>query len=469
MSDYTAFLASKVPILKPSGLARIPTLPAFLKSFQRDITAWALRQGRAAIFAGTGLGKTGIQLAWARAVSDHEKRPVLILTPLAVAQQTVAEAEKFAIQGVRYAANKDGSRSDIVVTNYDRVHLFDPADFAGVVLDESSIIKHNDSKTRADLIDRFSDTPWRLCCTATPAPNDYTELGNHAEFLGIMREKEMLAMYFVHDGSIRASGGDTAANGEGWRLKRHARGDFWQWLASWAVVVRDPNEIGYDEPDYALPPLIEQQITVKVPYAPNETTLFPIAARTLSERIGTRRSSLRERVAAAAQLAKRAPGPWLIWCNLNAEGNALENAIPGAIQVTGSEHRDAKTEKLLRFARGEISTLISKPGIAGFGMNFQVCHKMIFVGLNDSFEQLYQAKRRCWRFGQKMPVEVYLIASELEGAVLANLERKESHYEAMLSEMAQPMRDLIVNNLRNRPASRTQLTAHRPMEVPAWL
>lgn len=466
-ADYAAFLANKAPRAIACGMSESFMLPAALKPFQRDIAAWALRQGRSAIFAGTGLGKTAMQLCWARAVADYAGGRILILTPLAVAQQTVAEAEKFAVPSVAYAADQNAAASDIVVTNYDRLHHFDPTAFVGVVLDESSIIKSHDGKTRAALIDAFRNTPWRLCCTATPAPNDYVELGNHAEFLGVMTEKEMLARFFVHDGKVRAPGAEGI---DGWRLKRHAERDFWRWLASWAVVVGDPNEIGYTEPDYRLPPLVQRQINVKIPYVSTADALFPLEARTLSERLGARRSSIRERVAAAAQIVNAQPDrPWLVWCHLNAEGEALRRAIPGAVEVAGYEDRDTKAQKLLGFARGEIRILISKPSLAGFGLNFQVCADMVFVGLSDSFEQLFQAKRRCWRFGQSRPVNVYLIASELEGAVLANLERKEAEFAAMTEAMSGHTRDLMKGQLRPMPTTRNAGAADGGMEVPIWL
>lgn len=466
-TEYGAFLARKTAVVPPTGMRSVPPLPAALKPFQRDIATWALRQGRAAIFAGTGLGKTAVQLSWARAVADRERGRILILTPLAVAQQTVAEAQKFRIAGVAYAAEQAEIATDIVVTNYDRLHRFDPAGFVGIVLDESSLLKHHDAKSRALLIGAFGATRWRLCCTATPAPNDYIELGGHAEFLGVMTEKEMLARFFVHDGKVRAVGAEGV---DGWRLKRHATRDFWRWLSSWAVVVNDPNEIGYDEPEYRLPPLVQRQITVKISYAATADFLFPLEARALSDRLGVRRSSIRERVAAAAEIVNARPDrPWLIWCNLNSEGEALRKAIPGSIEVAGHEDRDTKAEKLLAFARGEFRVLVSKPSIAGWGLNLQICSDMVFVGLNDSFEQLYQAKRRCWRFGQRSPVNVYLIASELEGAVLANLEHKEAAFATMSAAMTDHTRDRVREQLRMEQTERSAGVPAQAMEIPSWL
>lgn len=448
--DYESFLAEKSPVDPPSGLADITValdrLPAAMKPFQRDITGWALRRGRAALFEGTGLGKTVQQLAWGAEVAAQEQGPVLLLTPLAVAQQTLAEADKFGIPKVNYAGSRASMKEGITVTNYDRLHHFHPDEFAAVILDESSIIKSHDGATRAALIDAFKDTPWRLACSATPAPNDYVELGNHAEFLGVMTEKEMLSMFFVHDGSVRANGSSE------WRLKRHAKSDFWRWLASWAVVIRHPRDLGYDDPGYDLPPLHRQQITVTVPYAPTGGLLFPMEARTMRERLTARRDSLADRINAAAQIVNGAPDrQWLIWCNLNAEADELVAAIPDSVQVRGSDTTSAKTRNLMDFARGHLRVLVTKPSIAGYGLNFQRCADMVFVGLNDSFEQLFQAVRRCWRFGQTRPVNVYLIASELEGAVVANLEKKEREFEAMGAAMAEHMRDLSRVALSVRP------------------
>lgn len=469
MNDYAAFLAAKAALDPPSGLSVVPSLPWVLRPFQRAVTEWALRRGRAAMFEGTGLGKTLQQLSWARTVADHEGAAVLLLTPLAVAEQTVAEAAKFGIPGVAYAADRSRVRSDIVVTNYERFDKFDIGQFCGVVLDESGIIKSQDGKTRIELTDACRDTPWRLCCSATPAPNDYTELGQHAEFLGVMTAKEMLSMFFVHDGGIRA---EASAGVDGWRLKRHAEADFWRWLASWAVAIRHPADLGFDEPDYDLPALRYHQITVPTDAQPVAGMLFPTEARTLSERIAARRVSLDRRVAAAVNIVRENAGdPWLIWCGLNAEADAIERALAplGALQVAGADQVAQKVDRLLGFKDGRPPILISKPSIAGHGMNWQHCRRMIFVGLNDSFEQLFQAVRRCWRFGQTGPVDVYLIASELEGAVVANLRRKEADYEAMLGAMAAHMRDLMRENVRGGRLAVSSYTPTKRMELPAWM
>jgi hypothetical protein len=465
MSAYLTFLDQKVRMAPAVGFDPVDSLmPAAIKPFQRDIVTWACRRGRAAVFAGTGLGKTIQELTWAQQVTEHTGGRVLLFTPLAVAEQTVAEAAKFGIDGVAYAKDEASISTPIVVTNYDRRQHFDPADFAGVVLDESGIIKDHDSRTRNDLTEACRDVPYLLCGSATPAPNDWTELGQHAEFLNVMSAKEMLAMFFVHDGAVRANAE------EEWRLKRHAAADFWRWVASWSVMIRHPRDLGYDEPGYDLPPLDMRQVTVKASMAPAGGMLFPMQANTMQERLAARRDSIAERVAEAARLVAEAPDePWLIWCNLNAEADALVKAIPGAVNVQGSDAPELKSKRLLGFARGEPRIMVSKPSIAGRGMNWQHCSRMIFVGLNDSFEQLFQAVRRCWRFGQSKPVTAYLIASDMEGAVVANLRAKEAKYEAMAEAMVEHMRDLSTAAVRGGRVSASTYSPTQTMEVPAWL
>lgn len=474
---YSKFLASKAVRATQRGLLDIPFLPGALRPFQRDIVVWALRLGRAAIFAGTGLGKTIAQLSFSQAIADHVGRPIIILTPLAVAQQTVREAAKFGIESVAYAHDQSEASSAIVVTNYDRIEKFDLSQFCGIVLDESSIIKSHESATRRLLIELCQDIPFRLCCTATPAPNDYVELGNHAEFLGVLSQKEMLATWFVHDGSIRATNADNhgAKPIADWRLKRHAAKDFWRWVSSWAVMIRHPRDLGYEEEGYDLPPLIKCQVTVPVEYKPSVESglLFPMEACTLSERIGARRDSIDVRVRKGVQIIDSNPDsePWLIWCALNKEQEALERAFRDrAFSVYGSLDADEKARRIMGWIGGERQILLSKVSICGFGLNFQNCSRVIFIGLNDSFEQLFQAIRRCWRFGQTKPVTVYMIAAETEGAVVANLEAKERDAERMADAMAEHMRDLTARALHGHglriPASRSHTMK---MEIPAWI
>ena len=467
--DYETFLASKSPAAPPSGLSVVPPLPECLKPFQAAIVRWSLRRGRAALFEGTGLGKTVQQLSWAHIVVMVTDGRVLVLCPLAVAEQTVQEAIKFGIPSVGYARDQsEVGDLRIVVTNYERFHLFDITRFAGIVLDESGIIKSHDGATRMMLTEACANVPWKLCCTATPAPNDYTELGQHAEFLGVMTAKEMLSMFFVHDGSMRAN--DATQGTDGWRLKRHATKAFWRWLASWSVMARHPSDLGFDDAEYDLPPLELEQVTVAAEYKPTAGMLFPMEARTLGERIGVRKESAADRVRAAVEIVMREPNePWLIWANLNSEADAIERLLPHALQVAGRHDTETKVARLLGFKTGEPLMLVSKPSLAGHGMNWQHCSRMVFIGLTDSFEQVYQAIRRCWRFGQLRPVRVWFVASELEGAVVANLRRKEAAFEAMLDAMSDHMRDLQREQILGGRVASARYNPTIPMRIPTWL
>lgn len=438
--SYSAYLSAKAIVDPSTGISVTPDLPECLFPFQRDIVAWALRRGRAAIFAGTGLGKTLMEMAWAQAVACHTGKPVLILTPLAVAPQFVTEGAKFGIVVDRAAEQSEVARG-IYVTNYDKLPRFDLSAFGGIVLDESSILKAYDGKTRNALIEGCQTIPFRLAATATPAPNDFMELGNHAEFLGIMSYVEMLAMFFVHDG------GDTAK----WRLKGHGASEFWRWMCGWSVMLTKPSDLGYADGGYDLPPLLTHQHTVAVEYKSSIDTgmLFPVEARTMQERIGARRSTATDRVAAAAALINGNDRQWVAWCNLNAESTALLAAIPGAVEVAGAQTDDQKEANVAAFRAGTARVLITKPSVCGFGMNWQFCHDTAFVGLNDSFEQVFQAVRRFWRFGQTQPVNVHFIASEIEGAVVANLRRKEADAERMIAAMVAHMADLSTTAIRS--------------------
>lgn len=429
MIDYASFLAAKAVRDVPTGLDQVPGLNDGLFPFQRDIVAWALRRGRAAIWADCGLGKTFMQLEWAR----HVPGRVLILAPLAVARQTVAEGAKFGIDAT-YA--REPVDAQIVVTNYEMLPHFNPADFAGVVLDESSILKSYTGKTRTSIIESFRETPFRLACTATPAPNDYMELGNHSEFLGAMSRTEMLSTFFVHDG------GET----QKWRLKGHARRDFWRWVSSWAVNVRTPSDLGYDDDGFVLPPVEYTQHNVQT--GPTDGYLFAMPASTLQERMGARRDTVQERAEACAAIVNASDEQWVVWCALNAESTALRKMIPDAVEVRGSDSRESKESALLGFTAGDVRVLVTKPSIAGFGMNWQHCARVAFVGLSDSWEQYYQAVRRCWRFGQRRPVEVHIFCSALEGSVVANIQRKELDAHHMAEEMAAQMRDEHIRTVR---------------------
>jgi len=453
---YQDFVAGK---LASSGCAGIVTPLRDYQLFphQRDLASWALRRGRAAIFADTGLGKSRMQLAWADTVCRETGGDVLILAPLAVAEQTVEEGESIGVS-VTHARDAGDVRPGITITNYDRLHKFDASRFAGVVLDESSIIKHHAAKTLQTLLDTFIATPYKLCATATPAPNDWTELGNHAQFLGVRSRAEMLAEFFVHDG------GDTQT----WRLKGHARQVFWRWVASWGAMVRSPADLGHDASAYALPPLNVHQHSVETDHNPAHG-LFAMEAQTLMERRDARRNSLAERVRACASMVNADCQPWVVWCDLNAEGDALTAAIDGAVQISGADDADIKEKRLHDFAHGKIRVLVSKPSICGFGLNWQHCARMAFVGVTDSFEAYYQAVRRCWRFGQKRPVDVHVFASHQEGAVVANLRRKEADARAMADAMATETMDAVRENIIGRTKDVNPYNATTRICVPKFL
>lgn len=459
MDAYQQFIARKRLVDPATGIRDSIALPDVLKDHQSDIVRWALRRGRAAIFAGTGLGKTLMELAWADEVARHTGKPVLIFAPLAVAAQHIREAQKFGITA-RLVATQSGVGPGINVTNYQKIDHFDLMAFGGIVLDESSILKSTDGKYRTRLIEECAKVPFRLAATATPAPNDFMELGNHAEFLGVMSYTDMLATFFVHDG------GDT----QKWRLKGHAETDFWKWMASWSVMLRKPSDLGYDNTGYDLPPLNYHSHSVSIDYAPSMETglLFPMEARTLQERIGARRDSIEERVELAASITP-ADRPFVWWCNMNGEAEGLAKAIKGAVNLTGSDKDDEKEAKIAAFLSGECRVLISKPSICGFGLNFQHCADTGFVGLNDSFEQVFQSVRRFWRFGQTKPVNVHFIASEMEGAVVANLRRKEADADRMAAAMVLHMADLSCEQVRGMVRDRPDYNPTYPMQIPTWL
>ena len=454
--SYQSFLSGKHGKVSHDGIVLEPREYG-LFPHQRDLARWALRRGRAAIFADTGLGKSRMQIAWADTVYRATGRDVLILAPLAVAEQTTEEGESIGVN-ITHARDDSDIRVGINITNYDRLHRFDVSRFGGVVLDESSIIKHHNAKTLQTLLDSFADTPFKLCATATPAPNDWTELGNHAEFLGVRSRSEMLAEFFVHDG------GDTQT----WRLKGHARQLFWRWVASWGAMVRSPADLGHDASAYELPPMNVYQHTVETEHNPSHG-LFALEAQTLMERRNARRESLVERVRACASIVNADRQPWVVWCDLNAEGDALTAAIDGAVQISGADDVETKERRLHDFAHGKVRVLVSKPSICGFGLNWQHCARMSFVGVTDSFESYYQAVRRCWRFGQKKPVDVHVFASNQEGAVVANLRRKEADAKAMAAAMATETLDAVRENILGSSKEFNPYNPARRMVMPGFL
>lgn len=452
--EYDDFLLAKQFRDNPTGITEIPELNAMMKPFQHDITTWALRRGRACIFADCGMGKTFMQLEWARCVPGD----VLIVAPLAVSDQTIREGIKFGIPGIEYSG--DGiKRGKITITNYERLEKFNPEDYNGIVLDESSIIKSYTGSFRNYIIDNFNNVPFRLACTATPAPNDFMELGNHAEFVGAMTRTEMLSMFFVHDG------GET----QKWRLKGHAESEFWKWVCSWAVMIRKPSDLGYDDSEYILPKLNIEQITVESE-SPSDGFLFAMEAQTLQERQGARRASIDERVAVVSDIvAKKKDEQWMIWCDLNDESAMLTKSIPGAIEVKGADADEHKKKSMIGFSRGEVQILVSKPKIAGLGMNFQSCHNVVFVGLSDSYEQFYQAVRRCWRYGQTKDVYCYVVTADTEGAVVQNIMRKEADAMKMADEMVKNMHSINEENIRGTVRTITSYNPSVEIIFPSWL
>lgn len=445
---YQAFLASKRRTDPFTGVPFNMAMPESMFPHQRDITQWALRRGRAAIFAGTGLGKSLMELTWGRGVCVATGGNVLMLVPLAVAPQMFLEAAKFGIRA-KYCANQSEVEPGITITNYAKLHHFDTSAFTGVILDESSILKAFDGKTRRLLIESFANTPFRLAASATPAPNDFVELGNHAEFLGVMSVTGMQATFFTHDN------GDTGT----WRLKGHAEQEFWRWMCSWSVLLRKPSDLGYPNDGYDLPPLNEQEHIVAVD-GPQ--------ARTMSERLRARRESIEVRVAKARSITP-AQGPFVWWCNLNAESEQLAAAIPGAVEIRGSDKESEKERKLSAFASGDIRVLITKPSITGWGLNWQHCADTGFVGLNDSFEQVYQAVRRFYRFGQTKPVNVHFVAASTEGAVLENLRRKEADANHMAEQMVANMADLTSAAMGRAARELDPYNPTQPLTLPPWL
>lgn len=457
---YEDFLAGKQHIPPSCGFeVDKPAMNIHMFEWQKDITRWALRKGRAALFEECGNGKTIQQLEFADQVAKREGMPVLIVAPLTVGAQTLREAQKFGYSAA-ICRTQDDVTSGINITNYEMLQHFDGRSFAGVVLDESSILKNYTGKMRNQIIEMFKDTPYRLSCTATPSPNDYMELGNQVEFLGIMSRTEMLATYFIHDGS------DTGK----WRLKGHAEDRFWEWVSTWAVVLTCPGDLGYPNDGYILPSLNMTEHIVEVK-SDGEYSLFGCEiAKTLTERRDARRASLRERCEQAAEIIAQNPDDqWVCWCDLNAESELLAEFIPNSEEVRGSDKPDAKEDALMRFANGALRVLITKPSIAGFGMNWQQCHNMIFVGLSDSYEQMYQAIRRCYRFGQKRPVNVHIVTSAAEGAVKANVERKEQQAAEMKRNMVQYTKEILRKDIRGQERIVIPYDPQIVMIVPDWV
>ena len=431
MDKYLQFLESKKTAHIPSGFD-CGELHEKLFPFQKAIVKWALKRGRSAIFADTGLGKTFQQVVWADEVSKHINGNVLIFAPLCVAIQTKELAKEKLDININYCRSQDQVKPGINITNYEMLDHFDSNKFSGIVLDEASIIKSYDGKTTEKILDFSRSIPYRLSCTATPSPNDYMELGNQSEFVGVMSREEMLAMFFIHDG------GDTSK----WRLKGHGESRFWEWLSTWAVVVRKPSDLGFDDDGYILPELIMHEHIINID-SNNDDQLFALPAQGLNEQRAAKRRSMEFRVNAVSDLVNNSDDAWMVWCHLNDESEMLGKAISNSVTVQGSDSIDHKENSMNGFSHGSINRLISKASICGYGMNWQHCNNTAFAGIDNSFESMYQAIRRFWRFGQTKPVNVHLFLSEQEIPILENIKRKEQQHNEMSARMVEYMKEFM--------------------------
>jgi len=456
--DYQGFLSDKAQLTDMNGFA--PNwMPEFLFDFQSALVEWGLRKGRPALFADCGLGKTPMQLVWAENVRRHTGRGVLILAPLAVSGQTVNEGEKF---GIGVSRSSDGQPSKgITVTNYERLHLFNPQDYAGVVCDESSILKSFDGVRRQSITDFMRKMQYRLLCTATAAPNDYIELGTSSEALGELGYMDMLNRFFANNNNTSSVNNKGVWGRTEWRFKPHAEQSFWRWICSWARAIRKPSDIGFDDTNFVLPPLDVRQTVVQVKTV-KQGMLFDVAAIGLQEEREVRRRTIQERCEAAASKVMNTGGPAVMWCHLNDEGDTLARMVPDSVQVSGKDSDESKEEKFASFQRGDIRVLITKPKIGAFGLNWQHCAHMTYFP-SHSYEQYYQAVRRHWRFGQTQPVVVDMISTDADERVVESLQRKSEAADKMFSDLVAEMNDAISIN-RNRNDQYV-----KEVEIPSWL
>lgn len=459
VSPYEKFIQDKLQSESRGGFSPV-WMPDFLFPFQQSLVDWSLRTGRSALFEDCGLGKTAQQLVWAENVVRKTNRPVLILTPLAVSSQTVNEGAKFGIEVHRV---QDGCvRGGINVTNYERLHKFSCDDFAGVVCDESGILKSFDGVTRQAITEFMRKIQYRLLCTATPSPNDYYELGSSSEALGGLGFMDMLTRFFKNarnNAAMSRAWANSGGGGPQWWFKGHAEKPFWRWVCSWARAVRHPMDIGFDDDRFVLPDLIENTSVVRAS-KPREGLLFSLPAVGFGEEREERRRTISDRCEKAASLVIDSGQPAVCWCHLNDEGDLLEKLIPGAIQVSGKDSDDEKEEKLFAFSSGQARVLVTKPVIGAWGLNWQHCaHMTSFAG--HSFEQYYQSVRRMWRFGQTRPVVVDHVVSDGEERVIANLKRKSEQADKMFAELTKYMADEM-------KISRTDYQ-RKKVEVPSWL
>lgn len=442
LSTYHAIIERKRVAFQGDGLSRIPALNSASFDHQSHSTEFALRKGRSALFLDTGLGKSLCALDWGRIIVEETNKPVLMLAPLAVAQQHAREAEKFGIDAKVVRSDEEIGSKRIYITNYDRLDKFDVSRFAGNILDESSVIKNFTGKTTRALIDTFSKTRFRLCCTATPAPNDHTELGTHSEFLGAIRREEMLPIWFINDTM------DTGT----WRIKGHARENFWSWVASWARCVSKPSDLGFSDDGFVLPELtikhheVAADRTVNAGEEPKgkhfgQHRLFRIPDTSATSIHTEKRMTIDARAdLVASLLTKETTEPWVVWVDTDYEADAVMARLPNAMEVRGSMNVEEKERRLVAFSEGRERIIVSKPKIAGYGLNWQHCARQCFAGISFSYENFYQAIRRSWRFGQKRPVQIHVVCADTERAIWAVVERKSGDHEAMKLEMVAAMR-----------------------------
>lgn len=454
-NDYCEFLDLKTHSGALHGFEPV-WMPSQLFDFQRSLVEWAIRKGRAAIFADCGLGKTAMQLTWAENVARHTGKPVLILTPLAVSAQTICEAEKFGIEAARSSNGTIAGK--VVITNYERLGHFSPADFSGVVCDESSILKNFDGSRRGDITNFMRKTPYRLLATATAAPNDFIELGTSSEALGYMGHMDMLSRFFKNDQNNLTS---RRMYGEApkWRFKGHAEMPFWRWVTSWARACRRPSDLGFSDGRFVLPPLVESDHLIESGKVP-EGMLFAIPATDLREQRAEKKRTVRERCEKVAAMVADTGKPALVWCHLNEEGNLLQELIPGSSQVSGSDKDDIKESRLIDFAEGRSRVLITKPKIGAWGLNFQHCSHITYFP-SHSFEQYYQSVRRCWRFGQEHQVVVDIVLTEGERRIMENLQRKRDQAERMFASLVSEMNHSISIDRKTYQQS--------PIAIPSWM
>lgn len=457
--NYRDFLKSKRLMTRSHGVEiSQDQIHPLLFDFQKDLVQWAVRKGRAAIFADTGLGKTFMQLEWARLIGEK----TLIIAPLSVARQTQREAHKIGLN-VQYVRSQNAvDDSELFITNYEMVDRFDPSAFDAVVLDESSILKAISSKTRKKLTIAFANTPYKLCCTATPAPNDYTELGNHVEFLGICKLQEMLSMFFINankehtyhiDGKVYRRKGSNKG-GQEWRLKHHAEEPFFRWLSSWAMALIKPSNLGYDDDGFILPPLNLHTEFVQADYKP-EDQLFFTHIRGIKHASAIRRHTAPRRLELLKELIDNTDEQWIVWAGLNTESNIVAEAFPEAVEVKGNDSAESKAQAFEDFQSGKHRILVTKPRIGGFGMNFQNAHKMAFFGLNYSWEQFYQCIRREWRYMQPSPVDVHIIMSDIEASIYTNIMRKDAMAKRLREQLIQQARIYEEGELKMVATERT--------------